>query len=353
MTEPLPPLTHHEILRLAEPLIRHGLQVDLPACDRPGRRIAFRPQPVEPGAVPAVPGRDAAATAWALHWQLESPSPQRFVLTRRLSPLGAPEPDPEDDRALRATVTVRGPDVAALLQRLVMLPPSLQVQAGAGWLLLCSHEAEPGQRSADRSQLELTAGRLHLEGLTLGLRLKLPGLRGIPADLEITPAPGWQPALPEDLLAVQGWDWARLIRHRDGWSSKLRLRGRILARSRRAEQALCEAGDHLAAVLSAPPAAYHARHRAARWGMVLRRGIPSLTAVLMIVGALMLPMWVDRERMGMWMALHYLPIALLVIAFRAQELSRFEIPPLPRPLPEPSWRGGAAPDGVATADVSP
>jgi hypothetical protein len=42
------------------------------------------------------------------------------------------------------------------------------------------------------------------------------------------------------------------------------------------------------------------------------------------------------------MALHYVPIAVLALSFTAQELSRFEIPPLPRRLRAAQWRSGPA-----------
>ena len=50
------------------------------------------------------------------------------------------------------------------------------------------------------------------------------------------------------------------------------------------------------------------------------------------------------------MALHYLPIAILALSFTAQELARFEIPPLPRRLRAAQWHSGAThPGGVQAA----
>ncbi len=174
--------------------------------------------------------------------------------------------------------------------------------------------------------------------LTLTLVVKLPGLRSVAADLTLSPAPGPRPDLPEDLLAVLGWDWARLVRGKDGWTSKLRLRGPVLRRSRTAEAALDRAGAHLARVMAEPPAAFHDRHRLARWGVVLRRGIPSLTALAMVVGALLLPRLTDPSNSGLWMALHYVPIGLLALSFSLQELAQFEIPPWPRRSRAGQWR---------------
>ena len=72
--------------------------------------------------------------------------------------------------------------------------------------------------------------------------------------------------------------------------------------------------------------------------MALRRAIPSLTIVLLIVIALLLPRMTDSRSPGLWMALQYVPIALLALSFRLQELSQFEIPRPPRRLSAPRWR---------------
>ncbi len=123
----------------------------------------------------------------------------------------------------------------------------------------------------------------------------------------------------------------------DGWTSKLRLRGKALRRSRTAEAALQQAARHLARVLAEPPTRYHQRHRLARWGVMLRRGIPTFTALGMIGGALLLPKVADTRHAGVWMALHYLPIALLAFSFSLQELPQFEIPRWPRRPRQPGW----------------
>lgn len=320
----LPPLTHHEILRLVEPFARAGWPVDMAATDRPGRRISFRPSDLSVDATPGL--------LWQSWLELDNRSEDFFVLRRVLRhPQGA-----------RAELEAAGKDPAELLARVNAVPPDRQVSTGTGWLCVRSYDtAVPrGQRLPSGLQgppLVMTDAQVHVGSLTLHLRIKLPNLRGVAADLTLSPAPGTSPPLPDDLLAVQGWDWARLVPDSQGWTSKLRLRGAVLRRSRTAEAALDHAGAHLARVLSEPPAAFHDRHRLARWGVVLRRSIPSLMIVFMIGGALMLPRWIDPEKAGLWMALHYIPIALLAFAFRLQELSRFEIPPLPRRPQEPSW----------------
>jgi hypothetical protein len=74
--------------------------------------------------------------------------------------------------------------------------------------------------------------------------------------------------------------------------------------------------------------------------VVLRRGIPTLTLVLLAVG-----LWgVYRlasglsEKTGAWVLLLHVPTAMLAIGFSLQEMAQFEIPPLPRPLTAQRWK---------------
>ncbi len=329
-----PPLTHHEIVRLVEPFARQGRHVDLGASDRALRRIVFKPRDV--------PAEPAGSPAWRETLELDCRSESRFVLQRTLvGPGGA-----------SARLLANGPDAGALLVCVDAVPPARHFSVGAAYSVARSYDtALPSGVRAGRdtgaATLVLTHAQLQVDGLTLALVIKLPGLRGVAADLTLTPAPGPRPDLPEDLLAVLGWDWARLIRTKEGWTSKLRLRGAVLRRSRTAEAALERVGAHLARVLAEPPQKFHDRHRIARWGVVARRGIPSLTAVSMVVGALLLPRLTDPANAGLWMALHYLPIGLLALSFSLQELPQFEIPPWPRRSRAERWAAGPAAESEA------
>ncbi len=322
-----PPLTHHEIVRLVEPFARQGRHVDLGASDRASRRIVFKPRDV--------PAEPAGAPAWRETLELDCRSDGRFVLLRSLvGPGGA-----------NATLHASGPDPGALLARIDAIAPSRHFSVGAAYLVARSYDTELPRgvragRATGAAPLVLTSAQLLVDGLTLALVIKLPGLRSVPADLTLEPTPGSVPDLPEDLLAVLGWDWARLIRTKEGWTSKLRLRGAVLRRSRTAEAALEQAGAHLARVLAEPPEMFHDRHRLARWGVVARRGIPSLTVLAMVVGALLLPHLTDPANMGLWMALHYVPIGLLAVSFSLQELPQLEIPPWPRRSRAERWTAG-------------
>lgn len=333
------PLTHHEIVRLVEPFARQGWRVDLAACDRAARRIVFQPRE-HPAAVPSAP-------AWTATLELDAGTEGRFVLRRRLvGPEGA-----------AAILLASGPDPGALLARIDAVPPERHFGTGPGWRIARSYdttlpESVRAPHAAGELPLVLTQAQVQVDGLALMLVLPLPGLRGIAADLTLTPAPGPRPELPEDLLAVLGWDWARLIRSDAGWTSKLRLRGAVLRRSRTAEAALERAAAHLARVLTEPPRSFHDRHRLARWGVVARRAIPTLTALAMVVGALLLPYLTDPRKSGLWMALHYVPIGLLALSFKLQELPQFEIPPWPRRPREPRWASEPATPAEAARRVT-
>ena len=334
MEMPTPPnrpaLTHHEIIRLVEPFARQGRRVDLAASDRAERRIAFKPR--------EGPGSVAGSAPWRETLTLDCRSPGHFVLQRTLVPPDGPA----------ATLCASGPDPGPLLARIEAIAAEHHFEAGPGWTLARSYDTDLPRKArvpagATPPPLVLTRAELRAGGLTLVLINKLPDLRGVAADLVLAPTSAAVPLpdLPEDLLAVQGWDWARLVRDKQGWTSRLRLRGPVLRRSRTAEAALPRVGAHLARVMAAPPASYHDAHRLARWGVVLRRGIPSLMAILMVAGAMLLPRWVDPVNSGAWMALHYLPIGLLAVAFSLQELARFEIPPWPRRSAAARWMGDA------------
>ncbi len=343
----LPALTHHDIVRLVEPFARAGRLVDLAASDRAQRRIHFRPREWPAGAANTHPPCCETLT-------LECRSSTYFELLRTLTPEVGPP----------ATVLATGPDPGELLARVDAVPVAQLFSAGPGWRVARSYDtqlpsgvrvaratpalsAAPTDPAPPLPPLVLNRAELHAGGLTLALVLKLPGLRSVAADLTLLPTktptpahasgPQPRPALPEDLLAVLGWDWARLVADKQGWTSRLRLRGNVLRRSRTAEKALDLAGMHLARVMAAAPAQFHDEHRWARWGVVLRRGLPTLTAVVLVLGALLLTRYADRGNTGMWMALHYVPIALLALAFSLQELAQFEIPPLPRRLAAPGW----------------
>jgi hypothetical protein len=339
-TPPPPPLTHHQILALVAPFTRSGRAVDLAASDRLARTLRFRPRNID--VIDGLAG-DVATRIGPLTetLQLECHASGSHRLTRTLAPAGGPTVGPA------ATLQAVGTDPAELLTRIDAVPAARQFDAGPGWCIARSHELLPSAHGG-APVLTFSCGEARLEGLLL--RLSVMNVKNVAGDLTLQPAPGAALALPDDVLAVIGWNWARLVpnghggpggqgaQSGQGWTSKLRLRGQGPQRSARAEQALTQAAVHLATVLAQPPAHYHRRWFGARWGVVLRRSIPSLTALGLIAGAVLLPRFTDEGMQGMWMVLHYVPIALLALSFTLQELARFELPPLPRRLRQTQWR---------------
>jgi hypothetical protein len=316
-------LTHHEIVGLVEPFTRSGRRLDLAASDRLERRLRFKPVDLA-GAGPSL--RETL--------QLENTDPGSFRLTRTLALASG----------LQATLRATGPSPRELLAQVDAVDPQRQFLHGPGYAIACSHALEPAPGGA-AGALILGGGEARLEGLRL--TLNVPLARRAPADIALASAGADALELPEDLLAVLGWNWARLIPTRDGWKSRLRLRGSPLERSRRAELALHRAAGHLARALAEPPGRFHDRLAAARWGVVFRRAIPLLTAGLLIATTALLPHVEFEHGPGPWLFLFHLPTLLLVLSFYAQELSQFEIPPRPRRSTAPTWR--LAPAAAAAA----
>jgi hypothetical protein len=165
-------------------------------------------------------------------------------------------------------------------------------------------------------------------------------VKGISAEFELEAADGQPLALPDDLLAVLGWSWARLVKRQNGWTTRLRLRGEGFKRSRDGEMKLELAVRHLAQTLAEPPSRFHERQAAARWAAAGRRSIPLLGAILMIIGAwafAKLEPDLPQESVFRMLIFHAPPI-IMVALFCLNELPRVEIPPLPRRLRQAQWR---------------
>jgi hypothetical protein len=303
------PLSHHDVLALAEPFARRGIAVDLAASDRLARRIAFRPREVDASAHGLGPLRDA-------------PPPARLPtgtlrLLRTVSPAQGPE----------ATVEAMGMDGGGLLDLVDAVPLQALLHHGDGYRLARHQVAGPVGRVFAR-------GVVRLDGMDLTMTVS--PVRGVAADIRLVQTGPVAFALPEDLLAVLGWDWTRLLPERGGWRTRLRLRGGGERRTRSGEAALDRCAEHLARTLAEPPARFHERHRGARLFAMFRRAIPLLTPIALVITVLALPRF-DVEASPLWVLLYHVPTLLIALAFLLQELPAFEIPPWPRARREPSW----------------
>ena len=324
-----PPLTHHDILSLVQPFARAGRHVDLAASDRTARRIAFKTI-VHDSAPPlnAVVHEDLV---------LESLGTGTFALTRTLSL----------DRAPKATLQAMGEDPCELLARLEAVPLHRHFSLAPGRAVARSYAL---RLEAGTVTPVLTQGTVEAGGLTLTMAVS--SVPGLAAELSIKPISGVTFDLPQDLLAVQGWDWARLIGERDGWHSRMRLRGRAARRTRTAEAALEQVAAHLALSLSEAPARFHERHLVARYGVVLRRSIPMLTPLVLLVMVLGMPKVVVGGS-ALWHLLFHIPTLFIVLSFRLQELPQFEIPPWPRRSTAERWWRPQGGQGTGAALAPP
>jgi len=325
------PLTHHEIVELVEPFTRLGRRVDLPSSQRLERRLRF--QPVEVGR----PDGPLPACLEAL--QLESLGTGTLRLTRTLT-----LPDGEV-----ATLQAAGPNVADLLERVCAVAPPVHFARVAGCMIARSYQLGWGAAARDASgsdaTMALTQGVVQLGGLRL--TMNVASTRGVSADVVLRPVPALPLELPQDLLAVIGWNWARLVPDALGWTSKLRLPGAAQRRRRAAEDALERVTRHLSDVFAHPPSEFHDRHRWARWGVVARRAIPLLTTVALTGAVLALPRVSVERTPGLWVLMFHVPIVLIALSFAVQELSRLEIPPLPRRLHGATWSRETSPTDCA------
>ena len=175
-----------------------------------------------------------------------------------------------------------------------------------------------------------------LDGLTL--TMKMPSVHGMPADLELAPNGTGLIDLPEDLLAVLGWRWTRLIRNKETWRASVRLRGRGAARSEDAEARLEHAALHLARTLTEAPACFHRQRVAARWGVFMRRAIPLMAIIALIATGIAIPSLNLSQESVVRMLIFNSPPLLMIVVFGMREVPRIEIPPVPRALPAPAWQ---------------
>jgi hypothetical protein len=312
------PLTHHELLELVAPFSRGGRHLDLARTDRLERRLVF--QPVE------CPASTVAGASLQEHLELEVLPTGTCRLTRTLTQRGG----------LQATLTAMGAKPAELFARVQALAPGGQFTAGDGFRIARSYDLGYGAATGVVPGRMLTRGTAELGGLRI--HLNLSPVRGVPAEITLETLPGaGRLELPEDLLAVLGWDWVGLIRTPGGYKSKLRLRGGAERRTGRAEAALETAARHLVRTLALPPSNFHQRWAWARWGVVFRRSIPVLTLLTLIGTIAALPHFVVEGNPGLWLLMFHVPTALIALSFCLQEQAQYEIPPPPRRLTAGSW----------------
>jgi hypothetical protein len=322
------PLTHHEILELVAPFSRRGRRADLAATDRLARRIAFQSIDHPEG---------CAGIAVRETLTLEDVGTGSYRLTRLLSPTSGPQ----------ASLEAVGTDPAELLTRIDAVPPQRHFDTAEG-ITTASSFRLPG---SDAASMTFAWCRARVAGLDLMLDAST-AKRG-PAAVTLTHGPGDQWQLPQDTLAVLGGRWSRLKDAEAGWVGELRLRGSEPQRSRRAEAAAREAAQHLAHMLAETPRQFHERFIWARWRVFVRRLVPLVACIGLIVGAACAPKLALPERSGLRMLILNSPPLLMVLFFCLREIPVVEIPPVPRRSEAASWRVSRHGETSATDPCSP
>lgn len=319
--QPRIPLTHHEILALAEPFARRGRHVDLAGSDRLARRILFKP--TEHSGTPNHPGALSETLV------LENPGRQHFRLTRTLT----------DAAGRVATLRSDGPDPKVLIERVDAVDPRRQFPSLGGVCVACSYRADPDPDadggSNGKARLVLLRASTDLDGI--GVELDAQVGHGMPAEIRLLPTPQRTINPPEDLLAVLGWAWRSLGPFDRGWRARLRIPAAEPARTPDVEAKLARTLEHLVATFGAPPADFHRTWLRQRWSALARRTLGLMTiAGLLAIGPGILLLGAP-EGSPLRLMSFVMPALLILVLIARHESPSMKIPPLPRPLPADAW----------------
>ncbi|MFK7995597.1 MAG: hypothetical protein AB8B87_15785 [Granulosicoccus sp.] len=347
-----PPLTHHDIIRRAAPLSRMGLKVNLAACDRASRYIEFE----------ALPGDNE--TLMVVHaLQIDDDNQQLF--SRVVIHVCG----------LVSTLTALAKDLQSTYDEFVRIPFSRQIRHHENHISAYSYTLDAGNNgNRDDAVVQLRFSCSHVSGIEMRVDTSTGG--GMPADVRLLPigtnsqylrdslADGSNipldhpaarkyrlkafetstatdmPKLPDDILAILGPQWRPLRFQGDHWKGVLRQISKIENRTRRAENFIQQALDHLHKVFSASPESYQSNHSKARWQVYFRRLKPVM--VFMGILALMPISWLFVSSGAMTihpLALGLTPLLMVgVVVLTAREIPVMEIPPRPVALPATAWK---------------
>ncbi|MEM1435041.1 MAG: hypothetical protein AAGG11_13365 [Pseudomonadota bacterium] len=311
------PLSHHEILRHVGPFARAGHHVDLARSDRAARVIEFKPV-VHPA--PATAARPGQLTE-VLRLDLSDPTAHllRTVTT---------------DADLEATLDAHGTDLATLLERILAVPPEAHFRTVNGTMIADSFSCpdDPGQ------PLKLHESRTGVHGFQITLDART--VVGEPMTVTLAPPDPQAPAdLPADLVAVLGAPY-KLMRLRQGaWKFLLYAPTREPQRSTVTLERFARAIAHLDQVLGDAPAAFHERHRAARWRVWARRLTPLAVGVTIIAALPLIDRFFLTDETTMNPLIFGIPNFLIVafIYVSRHEMPNLELPPFPGPLAADAW----------------
>jgi hypothetical protein len=340
----LAPLSHHEIVGLVGPFTQAGWRLDLAASARERRQLVFQcPQDATLRLeLQGLPGGSWQLTRWA------------EAVPNVPGPLASEGPAQAPLAPLRASVQAVARPPAELLAGVERVPVARHWRAGPGWCTARSYRIAPdGSAHLALALVQVQHQKAGNHGALL-LSMQVSPVRGVAVELALV-ASSRALALPEDLLAVLGWNWTRLVPQPPGvrgnvpglpgaiagWTTRLRLRCSGARRTAAAEAACDRVAAHLAQTLAEPPARFHERHRAARLGVVARRAIPLATPLVLVTTILAMPRldfaFGEGPGPGWWLLLYHLPTMLIMLSFTLQELPTLAPPPWPRRNPAPHW----------------
>jgi hypothetical protein len=242
-----------------------------------------------------------------------------------------------DANGLQAALVAKGRDAGRLLDLVEKVEPGQQLLIGQGFVIARSYasQASDSAVAAQAPGWVLTDGRVQFDGL--GLTISVPATRNMSAGISLDAKGPHQANLPQDFLAVMGWRWSPLVATKLGWKCKFRVRGNPQRRTAMAEQALNKVARHVAESLACPPREFHDRHRRSRWVVVLRRSIPTLTPICLILAILASSSLDFSAHQGWFVLLYHVPTLLIALSFTMQDDAKFEIPPWPKRLTQEHW----------------
>jgi hypothetical protein len=323
---PSHPLTHHEILTLVEPFTRQGHHPDLSATDRLQRKLVFKP-----GELPV----ESAEVASLIETLELDASKEAYGLTRKLDCVT------HGGDKLEARLEIEGENLADLLACVDSIPPESQFRFGPGFKIARSYRLvrSGGLTRSGAPAAQKILSRMSAHVADFVVTATAPTVKADPeAAIQIQPVTGDYKKLPDDLLAVLGWDWGLISQRNDGWKSSLKLRGREPDRTSRAEKKLDRMVEHLVQTFTEAPARFHERLLAARWGVAFRRAVPLLVSIALIGAAAATARLPIPDDSPIRMMMMNMPGFLMVFVFCQRRLPVIEVPPIPRASREPAWR---------------
>lgn len=361
---PAPPLTHHDIIRIASPLKNRGFIIDMARSSRADRYIEFQTQ------------SSFSPLIRCVHTLHVGTSDKHHVSRVLLHANG-----------LVSSLEAVASRLDEALDTFEKIPHERQMRIHARHTVAFSYALKPLPAGESTARLELQFTCADVAGLELRTDTSTGG--SMPADLRVvirgvqapylpdTLASGanlpmrhraarrhltaenystdstahhitsadsatkrsFVTDLPEDFLAVLGSQWRPLRFQGDHWKGVLRTLGKEPARTPCAEQHVMDAVEHVAQSLADAPAKYHERLHKARWRVFVRR----LQPLMLFVGILaMMPLsWLfvsQGDRVLHPLALGLTPLLMVgVVVLTAREIPVMEIPSLPKPVPENYW----------------